>query len=382
MAPHTPPNEPDDSNYAPPPPYGLTRGDAGQPPKHPSNLQTPLSDTLSTPEAWDPQQMARLRAKIQDLQTADHPDWTEDDLIAYLRYYKNNKASTIQSRLRQLRFMADYEAQPVAIHGSKTEIVTTFAVYVAHRRTNEGVPPSTLTNDFKAIRSLGDLLGIPPSQWPTAPTPNESERDIPSPEQVYNLLHTDYLPNAKRNYKNALIKYLLALDFGYGIRFPSEAYALTVDDLDLEDHWLRITEPKKGDSTRRVAIEPEWLCCSKRHKSLLNWLKWRTKTNPTTDALFPKPNGERFASKHTLRNVVVKHVKDEYPWFYPYLGRHWSVNARLIEWDFDYVRVAQWHGHEDVNTTKNNYEQEARLHRNLYGDRWLIRAFQKLPTNQ
>jgi hypothetical protein len=30
-----------------------------------------------------------------------------------------------------------------------------------------------------------------------------------------------------------------------------------------------------------------------------------------------------------------------------------SVNARLIEWEFDYARVAAWHSHESVNMTKN-----------------------------
>ena len=33
-------------------------------------------------------------------------------------------------------------------------------------------------------------------------------------------------------------------------------------------------------------------------------------------------------------------------------------------------------GHENVNTTKKNYENEARYPQNLYGDRWLLRALE------
>lgn len=78
-----------------------------------------------------------------------------------------------------------------------------------------------------------------------------------------------------------------------------------------------------------------------------------------------------------MQRFVVRNVTPRFPWFYPYLGRHWSVNARLIDQGFDYARVAAWHGHESVNMTKNSYEHSARLHESLHGGSWLARAFKK-----
>ena len=58
------------------------------------------------------------------------------------------------------------------------------------------------------------------------------------------------------------------------------------------------------------------------------------------------------------------------------------MNARLIEWEFDYARVAAWHGHESVSMTKNAYEQSARLQEALHGGDWLARAFTKAKRRQ
>lgn len=143
-----------------------------------------------------------------------------------------------------------------------------------------------------------------------------------------------------------------------------------------------MTEPKKNGKRRWLLVEPEWLIWSQRHMSLANSMRWRERCQPQTDALFPRPDGQAFASKEAMRRFVDKHVKPCFPDFSPYDGRRRSVNARLVEWchprgGFDYDRVAKWHGHESVNMTRNEYENDAELYQRLYGDGWLRRAFEK-----
>lgn len=53
------------------------------------------------------------------------------------------------------------------------------------------------------------------------------------------------------------------------------------------------------------------------------------------------------------------------------------MNARLVEWGFDYARVADWTGHESVEMVRSHYEKDARIHAQLYGKDWLERAFRK-----
>jgi integrase len=116
--------------------------------------------------------------------------------------------------------------------------------------------------------------------------------------------------------------------------------------------------------------------------SLENWLRWRDKLGASTEAFFPTATGEAFPSKEAMNRFVRRNVRPSFPWFNPYLGRHWSVNARLIEWEFDYARVAAWHGHESVNMTKNAYEQSARLQEVRHGGDSLSRAFTKAKGSQ
>lgn len=320
--------------------------------------------------------LLKTRETLQRLRQASTAEWTWEELETYLRFFKRRREGTINTRVRHLRFMAQRAAPPVQLWGRHDEIVDSFCAYVAHRELVDRVPAPSLVNDHKAIRVLGDFLGIPREAWPTAPMlPAHDDRPIPSPEMVSDLLHANYLPNSKRSYENALVRYLLAFDFGLGLRFPSEPHALTLDNVDLELGVLTITEPKKNDRRRRVFVEPTWLNASLRHMSIKNWLRWRTKIDSSSRALFVQKDGRPFATKESLVNFLNRRVRPRFPWFYPYLGRHWSVNARLIEWDFDYARVATWHGHDSVNMTKNSYERSARVLQAVHGDEWLTRAF-------
>lgn len=318
---------------------------------------------------------SRLRTKLEAIKEPV-ADYTRDELVMYLRDYKRRKPSTIRTRLAQLSFMETYSEMPVQMHSGRYALVNSFYLYIRYRETVAGAKATALINDHKSIRTLGDFLGIPREIWPTAPTePMTDERWIPSPEDVYALLHADYTPNASSSYDNALIKAMLLLDFGYGVRFPSEAHALRLKDFKPEPHLLVVTEPKKSGRRRTLLVEPDWMCCSRSNPSLANYLVWRRKVDPENkqEAFFLKSDGTPFASKHGLNKFVKQHVQPKFPWFYSYLGRHWCANARLIDWGYDYPRVADRLGHETVDMTRREYEHNARLHERLYGKDWLLR---------
>jgi len=86
--------------------------------------------------------------------------------------------------------------------------------------------------------------------------------------------------------------------------------------------------------------------------SLSNWLIWRDKIDPDTDQLFPRMDGKAWERKQNLSNWLRVRVLDKFPWWYPNLGRYRSINARLINSDFDAYRVAEWSGHTNINRIK------------------------------
>lgn len=319
----------------------------------------------------------RLRTILREQTNGKQYSWTMGELESFLLNWRNMKESTVKKRLGALARMAEHPVQPVQLQGTADEIVNSFYEYYVYRRDVEGKKATATMHDFRAIKSLGRLLGIPETAWPATPTPKRKPRmRLPAPEEVYHLLHADFTPDAKNSYENQLIRYLLIYDFALGIRFPSEAYALRVGDLQPDLHTILVTEPKKSDSERTLLIEPTWMCCAKNRSSLSQYLKWRAKVDVGgTDAFFLKPNGEPFRSPDDMRMWLNKRVKPRFPWYHGYLGRRWGINARLIEWDFDYARVAQWTGHESVDMIRRTYEHDARLHAKMYGDNWLTRAF-------
>ncbi|MHB8585879.1 MAG: hypothetical protein ACYDDF_08620 [Thermoplasmatota archaeon] len=254
----------------------------------------------------------------------------------------------------------------------------TFAGYVTCREEFESAKFGALSNDHKAIRALGDFLGIPENVWPTCPPAPEHEgKQVPSPEQVYELLHHDFF--AKNSFENLLVRYLLAYSFGYGVRAPSELLTLSLMDLDLANHIVTVTEFKtnKSGRRRRIVVEPEWLCCSRSRLSLENWVAKRTNLPGTSPAVFVRENGQPFTNPDALAVFLKRTVQPEFPWYTCYVARHWSCNARAIQWNLDWARVAKWHGHRTTKMAMSTYAPAVEVHRKLYGDEWLERAFSR-----
>lgn len=337
--------------------------------------------TRDMKEAWNTF-ASGLRNQLEALKEP-FPEWSMDEFEMYLRDYRRRQPSTIQCCKRYLAFMELHPHMPVHLHGDRFQLVNSFFLYVRYREVVEKAGPGALRNDHKAIRALGGFLGIPDNVWPTAPTALATdERWMPMPEQVYDLLHASYSPKPFVGFQHHLVRGLLVFDFLIGPRMPSEAYALRVADFNPDRHTLVITEPKKSGRRRTLLVEPEWACCSTRHPSLQNYLDQRDKVaERSQEVFFVQENGLPFASKDTLRNFLDENVKPQFPWFYPYLGRHWCANARLIDSGHNYIQVADWLGHEDVNMLRREYEHNAKLHERLYGNNWMARVARRSKTD-
>lgn len=322
--------------------------------------------------------MVRLRSIFDTLKEPDK-EWTEEGLACHLVTWERMNPRTVGQRLRDLRRLASHPLVPVKVHGTRMDLVDSFLQFMHHREIVEGKTGTAIANDFKAVKILAKYRGIPREVWPKPPPILEKANEtLPSPEEIHALLHSSYAPDAKNSYTQHLIQYLLVLDFGFGPRMPSEAHALRIQDFDPDRHLITIREPKKSMRSRRLYVEPEWLCCGTNRPSLVHYLKWREKVDVGgTDAFFLKPNGEPFPTKDALRVFLEGYIRPKFPWYHGYLGRTWTTNARLIEWGFDYARVADWLGHESVEMVRKHYEKDARIHQKLYGDAWLDRAFRK-----
>jgi integrase len=319
----------------------------------------------------------RLRSILDAIREPEF-EWMEEDLATYLREEHRLGRRTIRQRVGDIRRMSRHAVVPVKAHGSRYDLVASFRAHARYLEDVEGMAATGLVNYFKAIKSLGVFRGIPDACWPRAPPiVPMARRELESPEAIHELLQTRWVPNAHKSYEQHLLGSLLAFNVGYGPRFPSEAWALRFSAFNAERHTLVLVEPKKGSPTRRIYIEPEWLCCSPTRASLANYAhKWRPKVDVGgTDAMFLMPTGEPFASPEAMSAWVNGRVKPKFPWYHGYLGRTWCANARLIDGAFDYARVADWLGHESVDMVRKHYERDARLNAKVHGVNWLERAF-------
>jgi integrase len=335
-------------------------------------------------EAWDLRSRPGLQAILEGLQhDRTTPEWTLEDLRTWLLDDQEKAPTTVEDRLRHLRFMESYSPQPVKLLGTRYQFVLSGRLYY-HVRKQTGSGPGALQKDLKCLRTLGRFLGVPKEVWPVMPPSQQrSNERIPTPEEVHELLHDHYAPGWPRNPVDAWARYVLAMHFGFGLRSPKEVWYLKARDFDPDTGLLRVTEPKKRHKVRQVYVEPEWLAKGRQTLSLENWLHWRAKLEPEGEAMFPNPRtGKEFASPQAFKVCLDRLVKPKHPWFHGYLARHWCCYARIIDSGFSdeaYNQVAEWFGHENVDMTRNVYGPGARAYSKspAYGTNWMSRAFRK-----
>lgn len=335
-------------------------------------------------EAWNRDTASRLRADVKTLRESDLKKWDWSAFTVWLRHEQRLKATTIAQRRRDLVRMASHPTHPVKLQGRGEDITASFVDFAFHREEEEGKAPTAVVNDYKAFRLLAAFLGLDAKALPKPPTVVAKARpELPSPEEVHALLRHKFFPgDTQRSYENALVQYLCAASVGLGVRATSELHALKLSGFNPERHTLVIEEPKKGSPTRRIYVEPTWLCCGSNVLSLGNWLRWRDKVDPERreEAFFLRPDGRPFPSKEAMSAFLWGAVpRDVFPWWSPNLGRRWCATGRLIMWGWDYYRTAQWLGHSDVEMLRAHYDVESRLHARLHGEDWLYRAFHGKP---
>jgi integrase len=294
---------------------------------------------------------------------------------SFLLDHLGRKENTVRQRIRDLMRVSSHPVYPVDLHAAPAEFVSQVVAFLSYRRSVEGKRPTALVNDLKCLRLWASFNGLDVEALPAQPTvPRKARMRLPTPEDIHDLLHASYGPDQKRNPEAQLVRAMLVWSM-LGWRFPSEAFAARLDDLDRGWHTVVIHEAKKAGTTRRILVEPQGLCCGARRLSLSSYLKHRQAVDRgLTDALFVKPDGSPFASPESLRVWLMRRVQPRFPWFTGYLLRRWVTNALLIDWGFDYPRVAERLGHDSVDMTRRNYDHEARLHGRMYGKGWMGRA--------
>jgi hypothetical protein len=362
-----------------------------------------LADIDPMSIAWDASKRPGLQALLNNLKDdTTTPQWTHADLREWMDSDRRYSEDVMETRLRQLRYMESYPHQPVMTHGTLYQFLMTARLYLAVREERfenklpDGGSPAAIGLDLKVLRNVGDFLGLPKNVWPVRPpTPQVITQVMQRPERVREMLHAHYAPDYKRSgaLEDAWVRHVLAFMYGQGPRPPKELWVMEVSSWIPAANLQKIVEPKKHYRERLNYVEPEWLGKSHSRPSTDTWVtlwlpRLRAETGYAGTRMFPNPvTGRDFPSAVALGRFLTDRVKPLFPEFHPYLARHWSVYARLIGSDGKlsdtrYNQVAEWHGHESVDMTRDTYGPHARAYAKAYGANWLSRAFAKPRTDK
>lgn len=298
------------------------------------------------------------------------------DIGIWAYFEKRLSISTIEKRLRYLRFMMNHVV-PIDIQNPTYE---NFRNHMVYREVVENAGPNALIHEWKAYKMVLEAFGIPAFPYKPPYAPKHRRMELPYPNTVRQFFSYRY--GKKDSYENALYQYLFYHSFLVGWRTPSEIIELTVDDIHFESGdrgYLTITETKKH-KRKRTIIPENHILSSRSHKSFRNWLDiWRPKVENqhSGNALYLQPDGKPFTVRHLGHKLSV-HGKKIWPHFRPYDLRHWCAVARLIETKitggkYDIWFVKNWLGHEDLKTTEG-YIHFADLYYRQYPYSWLKHA--------
>lgn len=311
--------------------------------------------------------------------------FTDIEIHAYLR--QRLSQSTIDKHLRYARYMEKHD-MPVDFRNPTIE---NFLRHLDYREQIEYPPASSnaLHHEWKAMKMFLRAYGITPWDIKLPPTARSRVQIIPLPEIVQKFWHYKY---SKHRYERKLYQYMFFHSFLLGLRMPSEITILKTEDIIFNPNGtaiLTITEPKKRYSQRTIVL-PQIIATDPLHKSLKNWLdSWRPRVENqySDDYLFIQPNGKPFTTRY-MGKKLSQQGKRVWKHYHPYISRHWSCIARLIEQKintgtFDCYPVKNWHGHETITSTEQ-YIKHAEQYYNIASYNWLKRVlkFPKLEKEQ
>jgi len=290
---------------------------------------------------------------------------------------------TVEKRIRYLIFMGKHPYPVDFRNPDKKE----FLRHVRYRLLYEDPPATThaLRHEKLAINMVREAYGFKPIQLRLPPTPKHKKMVIPLPDIVRKFWKAEY---EKDKAINKLYQYMFRISFLLGLRMPSELALLTTDSIIFNENGtavITIIEAKKHFSERTLIL-PKYIATDKHHKTLKNWIDvWRPKiAKSSTNALFTTKYGDPWGPEN-LAKYLRKHGKKVWEPYHPYISRHWSCIARLID-QFDqyghwnaYV-VKNWHGHDTIKSTEK-YIAHAEQYYNVAQYNWLKRVL-KAPRKQ
>ena len=305
---------------------------------------------------------------------------TFEDIAIHAILRQRLKNSTVAKRMTYARFMETHKV-PVNFRNPHYE---NFIRHMDYREQIEHAGYGALGREWDTMKMFLKAYGIPLINWPYKPPsrPAYTVKTVPFPDQVNTFLHLTF---SSDDYENALIQYLLTHNFVIGWRIPSEPAVMKTTDVKIDGKnrgYIKITEPKKNNSTRYVT--PEAIMTNRRRKSFKNWLDvWRPKVENqhSKDFLYLTPEGKPF-SKEMLRMFLNRKaaplIKQVFPEYHNYIARDFVAIGRLIRTKiqykaFDEFEVKDWLGHTKIQTTMT-YIKEAKHYFRLAPYDWINRV--------
>jgi hypothetical protein len=306
---------------------------------------------------------------------------TFEKIAFHAERWQRLSKSSIEHRLRCARRMSKHPAYPINFNKPNYE---QFISYMDYRERVEKVTGHALNNDLRTMHTFLRAYDIDPRKWyyKLPIMPRHKNRKVPFPEIVYKLCNYKY---SKNSYENALYQYLMFHNFFIGWRVPSEPLMMSIKDIDIDNKGrgsIVITETKKRYS-KRIIIPEKYVISSPTYKSFKNWIDhWRPRVanQYSGDALYLQPNGKPFTTRY-LGKKLSENGKKVWPYYQPYVSRHWCAIALLIRtkietktWDIR--RVQKYLGHERPSTTDGYIEFAEEYYRQEPKD-WFLHALRK-----
>lgn len=296
--------------------------------------------------------------------TLNPQDSTFDDVAMHALFRQRLSLGTVEKRMRYARFMEKHLKSPVDFRNPSYENFIKHMDYREQIDFDEGKGASALHNEWKTMKMFLKAYGMPIWDYKPPSRPRSKSRYIPSPDTVFKMIHYIYDSD---DYINALVQYTLCHAFMIGWRNPSETCVLSVEDVNIDEGTLKITEPKKHYSTRTV-VPGYSLMAGKNRKSFKFWIDhWRpqVENQHSGDSLYLRKDGRPIKSNQ-YRMIMSRLIKPVFPLFSLYCTRHWCSIALLIRTkiktnNFDVYPVRNWLGHTDIQTTMA-YLRDAEQH--------------------
>lgn len=238
---------------------------------------------------------------------------------------------------------------------------TEFIHFMDHMEHIEKTTPAMLKYIWQIMQKFLTSFGIPygpGTQWNYTPPsiPPSRPRQIPTPTKLHKMIHYRY---SKDPAKNSFLQYTILHSSIIGWRNPSELCLLTIDDIDIENHSIIITEKKKHHKKRLLILDYPQIISDRHVKSIQNWIDiWRPRitTQHSQNYLYISPTNGKPLRQMQYTKYINYNVNPVFPDFHLYDTRHFCATGMLIK---EKLNTGYWNkykikrhlGHERDHTT-------------------------------